>query len=174
MPQPDESQNYEDGGDYEEGYYEENEGGYHDHEAEDPAIPEEEVDPNQEDPKVIKLRQHVLDQEARIAEQKEATRQMQESLLPLQAFIVAQGLAANPSVVLPPGTRPSAPPVRANVPENTRLIPPPRQDPEVDPSNPAQGKGKAKWANPVGKANPQRKTPPVLKTRANLGSLPRK
>ena len=60
MPQPDDSQNFEDGADYVEGYYEEddeNEGGYHDHEAEDPAILEEEVDPGQEDPEVIKLRQ---------------------------------------------------------------------------------------------------------------------
>ena len=54
MSQPDESQNYEGGADYDEDYYEEeegNEGEYHNHEAEDPVIPEE-VDLDQEDPEV--------------------------------------------------------------------------------------------------------------------------
>ncbi|XP_062080946.1 uncharacterized protein LOC133785748 [Humulus lupulus] len=169
MPQPNESRNYEDGADYEEDYYEEDGG----NEREDPTILEE-VDPDQEDPEVIKLRQQVLDQEARIPEQKEDTRQMQESLLALQAFIAAQGMATNPPVVPPPGTRPSAPPIRANAPENARSIPPPGQDPGHGPSNLAQEKGKAKSTDPEGKANPQRKTPPVQKTGANPGPLPKK
>ena len=78
----DESQDYEGGTEYEEEneeeyYEEENEGEYHD-EAADPEIPEGE--PNQQDLEVTRLRQQVLDQEARIAEQAEAHQRMQESL----------------------------------------------------------------------------------------------
>ena len=60
MSQPDESQNYEGGAEYEEDYYEEegNEGEYHNLEPEDPEIPG--VDLNQEDLEVTRLRQQVL------------------------------------------------------------------------------------------------------------------
>ena len=103
---------------------------------------------------MTKLRQQVLDQEARITEQKEATRRMQESLLALQAFIAAQGLAASPLVVPSPGRQPPAPQARNNIPRHVKPIPPPGQAPEQGPTNPSQEKGKGKAANPEGKENP--------------------
>ncbi|XP_062112611.1 uncharacterized protein LOC133823777 [Humulus lupulus] len=174
---PDDSQNFEDGADYEEGYYEEDketEGEYQDHKAKDPANPKKEMNPDQEDPDVVHLRPQVLDQEARIAEQKEATHQMQESLLAFQAFIAAQGLAANPLTVPPPGTQPPAPPIRTGAPKKTSPIPPPGPHPRDGLLKLPQEKGKANIADIVGKENPQKKTHPVPKTRANPGHLPRK
>ncbi|XP_062112680.1 uncharacterized protein LOC133823846 [Humulus lupulus] len=145
-----------DGGDYDEGYYEEDEGEYEDNEVENLVDHDEkDMDPVQEDPEGVRLRQHVLDQEARIAEQKEATRQMQESLLAFQAFIVAQGLAANP----PPGMQPSVPPIRTGGPNDASPIPPlgPSPHPGAGSSNLAHEKGKAKMVDLVGKTNPQKK-----------------
>ena len=81
---------------------------------------------------------------------------MQESLLALQAFIPAQGLATNPSVVLPPGTHPPVPPIRTSIPNDASPIPPlrPSPHPGAGPSNPAHEKGKAKVDDPVGETNP--------------------
>ncbi|XP_062119330.1 uncharacterized protein LOC133833088 [Humulus lupulus] len=168
MSQPDESQNYEGGAEYEEDYYEEegNEGEYHDLEPEDPEIPEG-VDPNQEDPEVSRLRQQVLDQEARIVEQKEATRRMQESLQALQAFIATQGSAANPPVVPPPGMQPPALQARNGAPEDASLIPPQGQAPEQGLGNPDREKRKTG-------AIPQRKNPSVQKARTCPRPLLRK
>ncbi|XP_062103463.1 uncharacterized protein LOC133814532 [Humulus lupulus] len=177
-PLPDDSQNFGEGGEYDEDYYEEDGEGYEDHEAENPIDPSEnEVELEQEDLEVVRLRQQVLDQEVRMAEQQETTRQMQESLLDLQAFIAAQGFTVNPSVVPPPETQLLVPPTGTGAPNNATTPTPPlgrSPNPEANPSNPAQEKEKAKAADSIEKANPQKKTPPAPKTRVDPGHFPRK
>ncbi|XP_062118668.1 uncharacterized protein LOC133832324 [Humulus lupulus] len=101
-PLHDDSQNFEEGGEYNKEYYEEDGERYKDYEAENPIDPNEnDVEPKPEDPKVVRLRQQVFDQEAKMEKQQETTRQMRESLWALQAFIVAQGFIADPAAVPP-------------------------------------------------------------------------
>ncbi|XP_062100374.1 uncharacterized protein LOC133806270 [Humulus lupulus] len=143
-PLPNDSQNFGDGGDYDEGYYEEDNGEYEDHEVENPIdLDEKDMDPKQEDP------------EAFIAAQGLETNPSAVPPLGMRPLAppIRTGVPNDASPIPPPG---------------------PSLHPGASPSNPAHEKGKAKMANPVGKTNPQKKAHPVTRTEANQGKFPSK